>query len=253
MARDQLYHLSAYSYQSCKQSVSVGGIPLTGFASLGDALDAIHPQDRAARGIAFSINSEIVVRHHKSASFRSVVKRAHLCYADGAPIVWIMQNRGVTGVRIAGCDLWLELMRRCANYGTSVYLLGAAPDVMAETKRRLTQELGVKVVGCQDGFNFNLQDVIGDLQRLRPAVVSVALGAPRQEILIDQLEQAWPDALYMGIGGTFDLYSGKVKRAPLWMQKNGFEWLFRLLQAPSRIIRYRSLLQFVWYYLSRKL
>ena len=142
-------------------------------------------------------------------------------------------------------------MARAGAEGTPVFLIGGKPEVMAETAQKLRQQWNVNLVGTQDGY-FTAEQRPALFARIRDSgakIVTVAMGSPKQEILMRDCRQVYPGALYMGVGGTYDVFTGQVKRAPKVWQNLGLEWLYRLLSQPSRITRQLRLLRYLrWHY-----
>ena len=153
--------------------------------------------------------------------------------------------------RVAGADLWEALMERAGREGTPVFLLGGKPDVLEETEDKLRKQWQVNIVGSQDGY-FRAEDKQALFERIRASgakIVTVAMGSPRQEILMRDCREVYANALYMGVGGTYDVFTGYVKRAPEIWQRLGLEWLYRLLSQPSRLTRQLRLLRYLsWHY-----
>ena len=142
-------------------------------------------------------------------------------------------------------------MERAGAEGTPVFLIGGKPEVLAQTEQKLRNQWNVNIVGSQDGY-FRPEDRQALYERVRDSgakIVTVAMGSPRQEILMRDCRLVSPDALYMGVGGTYDVFTGHVKRAPKVWQNLGLEWLYRLLSQPSRITRQLRLLRYLrWHY-----
>jgi UDP-N-acetyl-D-mannosaminouronate:lipid I N-acetyl-D-mannosaminouronosyltransferase len=133
-------------------------------------------------------------------------------------------------------------------------LIGGKPDVLAQTEAKLRQQWNVNIVGSQDGYfkPEERQVLFERIQASSAKIVTVAMGSPKQEILMRDCRQVHPDALYMGVGGTYDVFTGHVKRAPKIWQKLGLEWLYRLLSQPSRLTRQLRLLRYLrWHYTSQ--
>jgi UDP-N-acetyl-D-mannosaminouronate:lipid I N-acetyl-D-mannosaminouronosyltransferase len=146
-------------------------------------------------------------------------------------------------------------MQRAGREGTPVFLVGGKPEVLAETEQKLRSQWNVNLVGSQDGY-FKPDQREALFERIRAsgaAIVTVAMGSPKQELLMRDCRKVYPQALYMGVGGTYDVFTGHVKRAPKVWQNLGLEWLYRLLSQPSRIGRQLKLLKFVGYYYSGKM
>ena len=145
-------------------------------------------------------------------------------------------------------------MARAGAEGTPVFLIGGKPEVLAQTEEKLRRQWNVNIVGSQDGY-FKPEERQALFARVRDSgakIVTVAMGSPRQEILMRDCRLVSPDALYMGVGGTYDVFTGHVKRAPTVWQNMGLEWLYRLLSQPTRIKRQIRLLRYLaWHYTGR--
>lgn len=168
-------------------------------------------------------------------------------YPDGIGAVWALQKKGCTDtIKIPGCELWLKIIEQC--YTTkSFYFIGATDTVIAATVKKLqTEFVAIKILNYRNGFiknNIEKERLIEDLQLKKPDIVFVAMGSPRQENLIQDLQKQHK-ALYQGLGGSFDVYTGVVKRAPKWWVKNNLEWAFRLIKQPARWQRHLHLIVF---------
>ncbi len=236
------------------QPIEVGGIPVTPFGSMQEAVSEIIRADGSVvPGSWVAINAEKVVRARRDKDVRAVLEQATLRYPDGMSVVWTMRQKGAITTRIPGVDLWLALMTRAGQLGIPVYLVGARPETLDAVQSRLREDFGVSVVGATDGFGFVESDLVDRIQGSGPKIVTVALGSPRQEEFIQRCRAAHPQAFYMGVGGTYDVFAGNVRRAPTWMRNHGLEWLFRLLRHPTRIWRYRSLVRYLAAHVARRL
>ena len=160
-------------------------------------------------------------------------------YADGIGAVWALKAQGLkNAIRLPGCELWLDLVNRYSS-DSSFYLIGSTENVIENVVAKLSSQFpDIDVVGYRNGFlqPSELAELEKDILSKRPDIVFVAQGSPRQEKLMRRLQAKHP-AIYMGLGGSFDVFTGKVKRAPAFYQNNGLEWLYRLLSQPSRITR----------------
>jgi N-acetylglucosaminyldiphosphoundecaprenol N-acetyl-beta-D-mannosaminyltransferase len=181
----------------------------------------------------------------RDAGLRALYARADLSVADGMPLVWAcrLQRTPVPG-RVAGSDLIWSLSAAASERGLSVFLLGGDPgtaDEAAARLRSLWPTLRVAGTACpppgfehQDGA---VDELARRLVAARPDLVYVALGTPKQELLIDRLRATLPAAWWMGVGAGFTFVAGRVPRAPGWIRKLGLEWLHRLLHEPRRLAR----------------
>lgn len=158
--------------------------------------------------------------------------------------------------RVAGVDLFHQLLGMSARRGYSVYLLGAKDEVVTETARRVQQLYpGLKLAGSHHGYFWDDEQAMVDRIRESGAqLLFVAITSPKKENFINRWREQLGVTFVMGVGGTFDVVSGKVKRAPLWMQKYGLEWFYRVLQEPGRMWK-RYLVtnsKFAWMLLKEK-
>lgn len=234
------------------KKVAIRGIEILAAADQQALLDFLWADGKLKTGRLVAINAEKVVLSEEDEALRALILQSEYPYADGISVVKSILKKYPQIqplARIAGADLWLALMKKCAENDTPVYLLGAQADTLQQTSATL-QAMGVKVVGQQDGYFAPEAQaaVIEAVKRSGADFVSVALGSPKQEKLIAQLWQAHPQALYMGVGGSYDVFVGKVKRAPISWQKAGLEWLYRLLTQPIRLKRQGRLLKYAYYY-----
>lgn len=177
-------------------------------------------------------------------------------YADGIGAVFALRKKGYKeSQKIPGCELWLEVVK--SNFLKSkFYLIGGSENTIQSTVKKLKEEFrGIKILGFRDGYfsSENQKDqLIDKIKKLRPDIIFVAMGSPKQEDLIVKL-QHHHSALYQGLGGSFDIYTDSVKRAPKGFVSKYFEWLFRLVLEPKRIIRQVVLLRFVYKLVLNKL
>lgn len=238
-------------------SVEVAGLSVTGFPSLERCAEHLLTVAHAGIGAAaFAVNAEKIVSCMEDPALGSVLRQATLRYPDGAGVVLAMRRKGVVSARVAGADLWLSLIRYASSESLKIALIGARPDVIEETQQRLESDfVGVRVVMAVDGYEgaANVPALAESLIATDPNLVFVAMGSPRQEELILELRRHYPAGLYMGLGGSFDVYCGRKRRAPLWMQRFGLEWMFRFLAEPSRVRRERKRIKFLVLLLSGRL
>jgi N-acetylglucosaminyldiphosphoundecaprenol N-acetyl-beta-D-mannosaminyltransferase len=190
-------------------------------------------------------NLDHLRRLRGNAALRASYGRADLAVADGMPLVWAcrLQNTPIPG-RVAGSDLIWSLSRAAAERGLSVFFLGGDPGTAEEAARGLRarfKNLHVAGVACPaPGFEDRPGEVEALAERLaalRPDVIFVALGSPKQEALIERLRPRLDSAWWLGVGISFSFVAGRVQRAPVWLRRIGCEWLHRLLQEPRRLAR----------------
>jgi len=185
------------------------------------------------------LNAAKVVAMDHDPQLRAVIAACALVNADGMSVVWASRLlRNGLPERVTGIDLFERLVARAAREGMSVYFLGAHADVVNEVADRLVRRHpGLRVAGVQDGYWSNDDDVVTAVRAARPDLLFLAIPSPRKEFWLAAHLDALGVPFVMGVGGSFDVIAGRTNRAPLWAQRVGLEWLFRLLQEPRRMWR----------------
>ncbi|MCA9765817.1 MAG: WecB/TagA/CpsF family glycosyltransferase [Carnobacterium sp.] len=193
-------------------------------------------------------NPEIVMYANEHQEYMHLLKQANFITADGIGIVKASKIMSTPIVeRVAGYDLMLDLFKEAHLLEKSIYLLGAKQEVIEATAKKIETELpGIQLVGYENGY-FELSDeiVMRNVLKTNPDMVFVGLGFPKQEKWIEHYLQLADKGLVMGVGGAFDAYTGKVKRAPDCFIKMNLEWFYRLVKQPSRLMRMRVLPKFL--------
>lgn len=186
-------------------------------------------------------NVEILYASLRDRELAGILEEAELVTADGAGVLLAARLGGKRlPERVAGFDLMLACLQEAARESLPVFFLGARPEVLQEALLRIRERFpGLTIAGSHHGY-FNEQEggaIAAQIRARQPQLLFVALGAPRQEKWIYQHREKLPPCVAVGVGGSLDVLAGKVQRAPNWMQKCGLEWLYRLLQDPSRFSR----------------
>ncbi|MBR2565057.1 MAG: WecB/TagA/CpsF family glycosyltransferase [Paenibacillus sp.] len=193
-------------------------------------------------------NPIMVMAALEDQAIMKVMQEAEIIVPDGTGVVWAANYCGdPVAERVPGYDLLHELMRVGENYRWGVYLLGSTSEVIQETAVRLQQQYpAIRIVGYRDGFFGPAEDeqVIADIQQSAPDLLFVARGADTQEPWIHKYKHTLQVPVMMGVGGSFDVISGKTKRAPKLFQKLRLEWFYRLLREPTRAGRMLALPKF---------
>jgi exopolysaccharide biosynthesis WecB/TagA/CpsF family protein len=208
-----------------------------------------HVLDRAGRregGLVCTANADHLRQVVAGGVLRDLYAgEADLAVADGVPLLWAARLRGTPlPGRVAGSDLLWSLSEGAAQEGVPVYLLGGregAADTAAATLVGRYPGLVVAGTACPPpGFD----EVEGEVARLadelvahRPGIVFSALGSPKQEVVNARLHRRLPATWFVGVGAAFDMAAGYVRRAPVWVQRAGLEWSYRLAQEPQRLVR----------------
>ena len=194
-------------------------------------------------------NAEMVMMAHQDKELADVLKNADLVVPDGAGVVWAARYCGLDmPQRVAGYDLVQKFLAISAKKDYRIFLFGGAPGVAEKAKIEAEYKYpGVKIVGTRHGYftNDNEQEILDVINASGANVLLAALGVPKQEKWLYRNRNNLNPSLSIGVGGTFDVMAGTVKRAPLWMQNANLEWLFRLLSQPQRALRMIALPKFV--------
>ena len=208
--------------------------------------------DRIFDGISHGIGGWIItvnVDHFRRwigcSQIRRLFSQADFLIADGMPLVWASRLRGnALPERVAGSDLAVLVAQRCAKESRSLYLFGGNAGVAARAARRLmhqTPELQIAGFACPEvsaePTAVEIREARDRIREAKPDVVLVALGAPKQELLIAALRRDFPNVWWIGVGISLSFIAGDVRRAPRWLRKVGLEWLHRLIQEPRRLWR----------------
>lgn len=188
-----------------------------------------------------AVNVDKLVKASRDTELRHVINGCALISADGMPVVWASRLLG-KGLRerVAGVDLFEALMRRAADRGWRVFLLGAEEEVVADVKSIYESKFGgLTICGYRNGYWTPNEEagVVEQIKAARPDLLFVAISSPKKEQFLGKYQAELRIPFAMGVGGTFDVAAGKVRRAPLWMQKSGLEWFYRFLQEPRRMFK----------------
>ncbi len=201
--------------------------------------------------ILIAINAEKILK--EDAKLHKIINK-NIAYSDGAGAVMALKQKGLNTVKIPGAEFWLDIVNRFYKE-KSFYLLGSSQEVIEKTVNKLKNEYPtINIVGYRNGFlkEGGKERLIVELKEKKPDIVFIAQGSPRQEYLMDELIKIHP-ALYMGLGGSFDVYCGLKQRAPIFFLKLDLEWLYRLLKEPTRFKRQLVLIKFFIFLKLRKI
>ena len=182
-------------------------------------------------------DASMVMTARENSEFNEIAGKAALVTPDGAGILWASKKLGTpVPAKVSGVELSERLVALSGEKGWRVYFLGAGPGVAEAAAQKMREKYaGANIVGVRDGY-FKADDeeaVIAEVSAAKPDILLVALGIPRQEKLIDRYKDRLGAKVLIGVGGTLDVFSGTVKRAPVWMQKVGLEWFWRVASNPN--------------------
>lgn len=226
------------------ERVSLRGVEVYPFTHADDLIDFADSR----KGILIAINAEKIA--NATAETLRIIN-SNIPYCDGAGAVMAARQKGAEVEKIAGCELWLHIVRRF-HKDRSFYIIGATPEVNDAAVAKLEKEFpGINIVGARDGYIRSDEErraLIGDVAAKKPDVVFVAMGSPKQEFLMAEM-LARHKAIYQGLGGSFDVYTGKVARAPRWWIDHNLEAAYRLLRQPKRIKRNIVYVKYMWWLL----
>lgn len=189
-------------------------------------------------GQVVTINPEMISNAVKDTDFAEIINNADLVIPDGIGVEIGLKILGYNVKRIAGIEFSHRMIEECAKNNQSVALIGAKPEIVKKAKENLVKEFSsLYITYIHDGYFKEDEQVLEELKIRQPRLVLCALGSPKQEEFILKAKSILPEALFVGVGGSFDVWSGEVKRAPEIYQKLGLEWLYRTILDPKRFKR----------------
>ena len=217
-----------------------------------DALLAIEQfiKEKSFRQI-ITLNAEILYRAQKDEPLLKLINSADLVTPDGFGVIWAAKHFGEDlPQRVTGIDLMQEVCRHAVQNDWRLFLLGGSPGVADIAADNLREEYpGIQICGSWHGFfsgqENGARDILRQIRQAAPDVLFVAMGAPRQEFWIAENREALGQLVAVGVGGSFDVIAGRVKRAPEFWQRLHLEWLWRTLREPRRLGRIMVLPLFV--------
>jgi len=188
------------------------------------------------------VNVDKLVKARRDPELRRIINECALINADGMPVVWASRLLGKPlKERVAGVDLFEALMQRSAERGWRVFLLGAREEIVSRVKGLYELKYpGLAIAGHRNGYwkgEAEEAAVVEQIQAARTDILFVAISSPKKEQFLGRWQAQMKVPFAMGVGGTFDVAAGHVKRAPRWMQTSGLEWFYRFLQEPRRMFR----------------
>jgi N-acetylglucosaminyldiphosphoundecaprenol N-acetyl-beta-D-mannosaminyltransferase len=219
------------------ESLNILGVPLTLLQSYEDAVQRVIDYVRhRQKTFCVAINPEKIFRARGDRELMALLSSADLHLCDGVGCVLaarILYGRNV--VRLTGIQLFLELIAAAETNGIRVFLLGATPESLHDARYNLeAKHPGLRIVGCQHGYFRSDFQVVQRINESHADMLFVGMGSPRQEVWIAKHRDSIIAPFCMGVGGSFDVVSGRVKWAPPFFRKAGCEFLYRLIRDPRR-------------------
>jgi N-acetylglucosaminyldiphosphoundecaprenol N-acetyl-beta-D-mannosaminyltransferase len=244
---------------SVKQSietVTLLGVPFVNTTLSNMAVTLAKHAESKRKAFVVTANPEIVLHTQNDTEYQKAIESATYITADG---IGIVKGARVMGhrlpERVTGFDLFMRLLATANELGQSAYFLGARENVLNKTLDTINKEFpGLVIAGSHHGFfDWTSQEIAEEIKSKKPDYVFVALGFPLQEEWIAQNFHKFDQGVFIGIGGSFDVVAGEVKRAPQIWQKWNVEWLYRLLQQPARCRRMAALPRFIFKVMEEKI
>ena len=216
------------------------GIPIDNLSmeeTLGEITRAIHDGKQLHHVV---VNAGKVVAMEKDLKLRESVIASDLINADGQAVVWGARFLGKPlKERVAGIDLMENLINLAGEKNFKIFFLGASEEIVKKVVGRYTEEHGAQIIaGYRNGYfdRSEEEQIAQQISNSGAQILFVAISSPKKEnFLYENREHLQKVSFIMGVGGSFDVVAGKVKRAPIWMQKTGLEWFYRFIQEPRRM------------------
>nr|WP_308546847.1 WecB/TagA/CpsF family glycosyltransferase [uncultured Selenomonas sp.] len=231
------------------KKVTILGVPVDAI-TMGEAVARIDGFiEKRTPVLVATANAEMLMRATHDGALRRILQGAAMVTPDGAGTVWAAHHLGhAMPERVAGYDMVQELMREAPAKHRRIFFFGSAPGVADKAKAKAEQLYpGIEIVGTRNGF-FTAADepaIIEEIKAAHPDILLAALGVPKQEKWLAKHLGELGVPVAIGVGGTFDVMAGVMKRAPRWMQRAKLEWLFRGMMQPQRAGRLLALPRFV--------
>ena len=176
----------------------------------------------------------------KNTKLATIIKQSNLVIPDGSSIILSLKLINIKIARLPGIELAYQLLQKSASNNLKVALIGAKPEVLDLTKKNLNSEItNLNIIYSHDGYFDEIEEArfMSELQSLRPQLVLVALGVPRQEYFINKWSPNFEGTIFVGVGGSFDVWAKVVNRAPKFFCDFHLEWFYRLIKEPWRFNR----------------
>ncbi|KIL76509.1 WecB/TagA/CpsF family glycosyltransferase [Bacillus badius] len=195
-----------------------------------------------------AVNPEKVITAGRDPLVKELINESTYQIADGIGMIIASKlKKGQLKERVTGVDMMGRLLQFAADEGHSVFFYGAKEEVVRTAKEKLEAQIpNLRVAGYANGYVQDQEALVQAIRESGATLLFVALGSPRQELWIKENRPKLPNVkVFQGVGGSFDVYSGKVKRAPAFYRKFGLEWLYRLMKEPKRLKRQMALPKFL--------
>lgn len=195
--------------------------------------------EKQQKSLIVAINPEKIIKAKEDPELKTLLNNAEFQIPDGIGVILASKiQKGQITSRVTGVDMMLRLCEEAAQRKKPIFLYGGKPGIADQAAKKL-QELypSIQIAGTQDGYEKDNQKVVDKINEAKPDLLFVAMGSPKQENWINANRDLLHPTIYQGVGGSFDVLAGNVKRAPEAFQKVGMEWFYRLMKEPHRIKR----------------
>lgn len=222
-----------------KKRISICDIPVD-VLTMSETIDLIDNSILEERSLHHVVvNAVKIVNAQKDKTLKESIVNCDIINADGQGIVWASKLLNMPlPERVSGIDLMEEIIKLAAKRKYKIFFLGAKEEIVAKVVKVYSNKFGEEIIaGYRNGYFFkNEEEIIAQqISDSNAQILFVAMSSPKKEIFLNTYKNLIKTPFIMGVGGSFDVVSGFVKRAPKWMQKWGLEWLFRTLQEPKRM------------------
>ena len=236
-------------HAECVPSISLLGVKIHRI-TMAQTLEAVRAFIESGKPhMIVTADASMIAMARKDDDLREIVNSADLVTPDGSGLLWGAKTLGTPLVeRVSGVDISREMCRMSGEMGFSIFFLGSEPGVAMAAAENLQKEFpDMLVAGTHHGYFKADEDseIVRMVRESGAGVLLAGMGIPRQEKWIRKYLAELSVSVAMGVGGSMDVFSGKVKRAPVWMQNHGLEWIYRLCQDPSKIKKVAILPKFV--------
>ena len=199
--------------------------------------------ERKEKSLIVAINPEKIIKAKEDPALKKLLNEAEIQIPDGIGVILASKiQKGQITSRVTGVDMMMRLCAEAAKRGKGVFLYGGKPGVADKASEKLKELYPeINIAGTQHGYEKDNDKIIAKINEAKPDILFVAMGSPKQENWINANRDNLYPTIYQGVGGSFDVLAGNVKRAPEAFQKMGLEWFYRLMKEPKRIKRQMAL------------